>query len=793
MAGKPVRKRWLMKCRSTSTGRKCDGYQTEAPSPPAKSSPSVISSPTSVVSTYATRPEARSFQFFIEKTLVNFQTFFEDDLWNRRVLQVAQSTDCIRHAIVALAYYHQLYLTHEQWRSLDSVSALKHYNLAIRELLNPSPDTSSQGHILVLSCLIFICIELLHGKTDSAISLFRYGCRMIQQFRRTFSVSRGHGSHTKSDVEATFNLADACFRRIAVQLLMLMGDVDAGLWSSYYKTFSNTLPPPNTSFSSLSDAREAILELLVEQASPGLKGKPIYETISHASKVEQWGQSFDNLLTELGNSGKSFSAGDKRAIALLQLHRKYLEINVAKYLHGQGDPCFWDRFTAEFDEIVNYAATAAGLDKNYTQRNWANDSPSEAYFHVDLGYTSVLVSVIARCRDPSVRRRAIAVMLAELSSFGEVFINNEKWLYTVEIAIGNPPQKTLVQVDTGSSDLWVNANCSSAPAEFGQQELCEEVPRFDHRLSNSSKGPLGSKLLGYGSGDELNGALVDIYQDTVTIGDIKVRNQMFGVASNSRGLPIGIMGLGPGFNGSFAVNESHPLLLDSMAIQGAITSRVYSLALGTADDKQGSLIFGGLDKGRFFGTLYKTPIVKSRDGGSRLTINISSIGADGGNGSTKAYPLKDTNFHLDSGHTFSKLNKELAEQIFRDVGAELDRELGFYMVDCKLRDHAGGLVLNFGENTIITVPLRELIYTAQGLCAVGVEPVEEGKQQILGDSFLRAAYVVFDFDNKNVHIAQAANCTSEIVAIGAGSDAVPSVTSNCQAPGFGEFKMGAKS
>jgi len=65
------------------------------------------------------------------------------------------------------------------------------------------------------------------------------------------------------------------------------------------------------------------------------------------------------------------------------------------------------------------------------------------------------------------------------------------------------------------------------------------------------------------------------------------------------------------------------------------------------------------------------------------------------------------------------------------------------MVDCKLRDHAGGLVLNFGENTIITVPLRELIYTAQGLCAVGVEPAEEGKQQILGDSFLRAAYGEF--------------------------------------------------
>lgn len=146
----------------TSTGRKCDGYQTNTPSPPAASSPSAVSSPTSVISTYSTQPEARSFQFFIEKTLVNFQTFFEDDLWNRRVLQVAQSEDCIRHAIVALAYYHELYLTHEQWRSLESVSALKHYNLAIKELLNPSPNTSSQGHILVLSCLIFICIEVTY-------------------------------------------------------------------------------------------------------------------------------------------------------------------------------------------------------------------------------------------------------------------------------------------------------------------------------------------------------------------------------------------------------------------------------------------------------------------------------------------------------------------------------------------------------------------------------------------------------------------------------------------------------
>jgi hypothetical protein len=52
-------------------------------------------------------------------------------------------------------------------------------------------------------------------------------------------------------------------------------------------------------------------------------------------------------------------------------------------------------------------------------------------------------------------------------------------------------------------------------------------------------------------------------------------------------------------------------------------------------------------------------------------------------------------------------------------------------------------------------------------------------EPVLGDSFLRAAYVVYDQDNRNLHLAQAANCGSNLVEIGSGSDAVPSVTGDC--------------
>ncbi|KAF5018067.1 hypothetical protein F66182_9966 [Fusarium sp. NRRL 66182] len=261
---------------------------------------------------------------------------------------------------------------------------------------------------------MLIDFKILQGKTDSAIGLFKYGCSMIQQFRKSLASSIKPTVGPCSDVKTLFRLAEACLKRIAVHLLMLMGDVDPDLWLSYDATFNTELTVQHDSFTSLANAREALLEILVDQVSPGLKGKSPNDITAHAVKIERWGRSFDALIARHDHSQTRLSDTEKRAVALLQLHRKYLQVNVAKYLYGQGDPCFWDRFTAEFDEIVAYAITAAGLDKeDRTRRNWSTDSSPRASFHVDLGYTSVLTFVVARCRDPFVRRRAIAVMLAD--------------------------------------------------------------------------------------------------------------------------------------------------------------------------------------------------------------------------------------------------------------------------------------------------------------------------------------------------------------------------------------------
>lgn len=85
--------------------------------------------------------------------------------------------------------------------------------------------------------------------------------------------------------------------------------------------------------------------------------------------------------------------------------------------------------------------------------------------------------------------------------------------------MGTPSQKTYVEVDTGSDQLWVNANCSAAPTELNEQELCESIPKYDPKSSSSAKGPSGSGRIQYGTslGGDLTGVEMDYYNDTISI------------------------------------------------------------------------------------------------------------------------------------------------------------------------------------------------------------------------------------------------------------------------------------
>ncbi|OAQ86362.1 candidapepsin-4 precursor [Purpureocillium lilacinum] len=362
-------------------------------------------------------------------------------------------------------------------------------------------------------------------------------------------------------------------------------------------------------------------------------------------------------------------------------------------------------------------------------------------------------------------------------------LKNMDFFYATDVNIGSPAQKVTVLVDTGSSELWVNPDCTTAPTQQ-QYRQCLNFGKYDPRKSKTPPvGPFGSEEINYGDPtDQSTQTSVKIryYADTVALGQAKITNQTFGVVSESEGQSQGIMGLAPDLRGGFDAEGPYSLLLNTMAKQGVIASRVFAMDLRHSDSEYGAIIYGGLDKSKFIGTLEKRPIVRGLKNEYRLAVELSTVGVTLKSSRNFKVAGKDANVMLDSGTTLSRMHSAVALPILQALDAQDDGE-GYYQVPCSMRSSGGSIDFGFGSKTV-RVPLKDFIMDLAGstrVCYVGM--VLTTDQQILGDSVLRAGYFVFDWDNEAVHIGQAANCgKNDIVAVSSGTSAVPAVTGNCK-------------
>jgi saccharopepsin len=308
--------------------------------------------------------------------------------------------------------------------------------------------------------------------------------------------------------------------------------------------------------------------------------------------------------------------------------------------------------------------------------------------------------------------------------------------YFSEISLGTPPQVFKVIMDTGSSNLWVpSSECSSIACYLHQ--------KYDHE-SSSSYAKNGSTFeIRYGSG-AVSGY---VSKDTLTIGDLKVKDQLFAEVTSEPGLAFafgrfdGIFGLG---YDTISVNGIKPPVYELIE-QGALDEPVFAFFLGDTTDES-EATFGGIDESHYTGSLTYLPV--RRKAYWEVQLDKISFGKDSAD-------MEGTGAILDTGTSLLTFPSTIAELLNKQIGAKRGFT-GQYTIECDKRDSLPELTFTL-QGKDFTIGPYDYIIEAGGSCISAFTPMDipapAGPLVILGDSFLRRWYSVYDLGKNAVGLA----------------------------------------
>lgn len=263
-------------------------------------------------------------------------------------------------------------------------------------------------------------------------------------------------------------------------------------------------------------------------------------------------------------------------------------------------------------------------------------------------------------------------------------------------------------------------------------------------------------------------------------------------------VPFGLIGVGYANNeaSTETANAIYPNLPIAMQEAGIINSVAYSLWLNDLDASTGNILFGGIDTEKYVGNLTRLPVLSQNRQFTHFVVSMFSLEASSPSGSdiltSKELPLGVV---LDSGTTLTYLPPDMATQVWKEVGATYD-DVTFKaaILPCSYANHAGYFSFLFSgpAGPRINVTMDELVlplttgepprfsdgpHRGQAICEFGIQSSSD-TPWLLGDTFLRSAYVVYDLINNEVGMAPTDfNSTkSNVIAFASKGATIPSAT-----------------
>ncbi|KAJ7791220.1 acid protease [Mycena olivaceomarginata] len=330
-------------------------------------------------------------------------------------------------------------------------------------------------------------------------------------------------------------------------------------------------------------------------------------------------------------------------------------------------------------------------------------------------------------------------------------VTNAGVTYLADVCMGDNSKACSLLIDTGSSNTWVKKEC--------------------YKPTSASTDTREKFSIQYGQGATSG----TIYEDTVTMGSLVIKNQLIGVADNATDMNNmdGILGIGPCCltEGTTSDNTPIPTVTDNCLNQRLIANACIGIyyeptaADNDSNGKTGCLSFGGPDISKCTSEINYVPITKTDPACKYWGID-QSICYNGKEIMAKCAGIADT------GTTMCMLPESTFQTYKEEVGAELDPNTGLLTVTQKQFECMQDMCFKIGgkeykltpdaqtwprsQNENLGVPKDAicLIFASMG------DMENQGLDFINGYTFLQRFYSVYDTGNMQVGFATTKHTTS---------------------------------
>ena len=381
------------KCRST--GRRCDGYVP-------------VGAISLTVDVRGDHEERRGYHFFRLKSIGEIIGQQDADFWKRLFLQASHSQPAVKHALIAIASVHEsLELAeNDAARYYDAAArkrrafSLIHYNKAIQLLVRDNQDSSDRLRTILIMCILFIVFEGFQSGYIACALHLQSGLALLHQWISSRRLARKPGNELDSTEDLINKRIAPAFNRFIVQASTFADSrIHAGQYNTY--TVQPTAPAVQPRFGSFAEAREALDEFMrwmfYSVNNPKPSSVPVIRGALERT-LEDWRRAFSHFWPR---TDKTFDPQDLRAARLMQIYYHVSFIIIDAYLSD--DEIVFDKHVKHFGAIVETSreilSTDAGADGEY-----------KLSFSFDFGVTPPLYFTASHCRDPLIRRRALALM-----------------------------------------------------------------------------------------------------------------------------------------------------------------------------------------------------------------------------------------------------------------------------------------------------------------------------------------------------------------------------------------------